>query len=244
MKRREFITLLGGAAVWPLVARAQPSERVRRIGALIGAPESDPESQARVAAFREGLEQRGWSEGRNLRVDYRWAGIDPGRIRGFAAELVATAPEVIFAHSTPVTSGLLQATRNIPIVFASVSDRSRCSRSRSGRGCGRHRTRTGVTRRRGQRRADRQLRHLRRRQPRGHHRGGGAPARARDLPVRLLPSRRRSGRLRHRCQGLVPARGVLRRSCPARREAGQPAGAGAGEVRARRQPEDRPRRIS
>jgi putative tryptophan/tyrosine transport system substrate-binding protein len=75
-----------------------------------------------VAAFREGLEQRGWSEGRNLRVDYRWAGIDPGRIRGFAAELVATAPEVIFAHSTPVTSGLLQATRNIPIVFASVSD--------------------------------------------------------------------------------------------------------------------------
>jgi putative ABC transport system substrate-binding protein len=122
MKRREFITLLGGAAVWPLVARAQPSERVRRIGALIGAPESDPESQARVAAFREGLEQRGWSEGRNLRVDYRWAGIDPGRIRGFAAELVATAPEVIFAHSTPVTSGLLQATRNIPIVFASVSD--------------------------------------------------------------------------------------------------------------------------
>jgi putative ABC transport system substrate-binding protein len=95
---------------------------VRRIGAVIGTAESDPESQARVAALREGLAQCGWTEGRNLRVDYRWAGTDPARIRGFAAELVATAPEVIFAHSTPVTSGLLAATRSIPIVFASVSD--------------------------------------------------------------------------------------------------------------------------
>ncbi len=123
MRRREFITLIGRAvAAWPLTARAQLSERTRRIGALIGTPESDPESQARVAALREGFVQRGWSEGRNLRVDYRWAGTDPSRIRSFAAELVATAPEVIFAHSTPVTSGLLQATRSIPIVFASVSD--------------------------------------------------------------------------------------------------------------------------
>jgi ABC-type uncharacterized transport system substrate-binding protein len=123
MRRREFITLIGRAvAAWPLTARAQPSERMRRIGALIGTPESDPESQARVAALREGLAQRGWNEGRNLRVDYRWAGTDRSRIRSLAAELVATAPEVIFVHSTPVMSGLLQATRSIPIVFASVSD--------------------------------------------------------------------------------------------------------------------------
>jgi putative ABC transport system substrate-binding protein len=123
MKRREFIKLVGGAAaMWPMAARGQQGERVRRIGALIGTPESDPESQARVATLREGLAQRGWSEGRNLRVDYRWAGSDPGRIRSFAAALVTTAPEVIFAHSTPVTSVLLQATRSIPIVFVQVSD--------------------------------------------------------------------------------------------------------------------------
>jgi putative ABC transport system substrate-binding protein len=124
MRRREFITLLGGAAaVWPIAARAQQPERVRRIGALIGgSAENDPESRARVAALREGLAQRGWSEGRNLRIDYRWAGTDPDRIRAFAAELVATGPEAIFANSTPATTGVLQATRSIPIVFASVSD--------------------------------------------------------------------------------------------------------------------------
>jgi putative ABC transport system substrate-binding protein len=123
LRRREFITLLGGAAAaWPLEARAQLGERMRRIGALIGGAETDPESRARVAALREGLEQRGWSEGRNLRIDYRWAGADSDRIRAFAAELVATAPEAIFAHTTPATTRLLEATRNIPIVFASVSD--------------------------------------------------------------------------------------------------------------------------
>jgi putative ABC transport system substrate-binding protein len=95
---------------------------MRRIGALIGGAETDPESRARVAALREGLEQRGWSEGRNLRIDYRWASADSDRIRVFAAELVATAPEAIFAHTTPATTRLLEATRNIPIVFASVSD--------------------------------------------------------------------------------------------------------------------------
>jgi ABC-type uncharacterized transport system substrate-binding protein len=124
MRRRKFISLLGGAAVaWPLAARAQQGERVRRIGALIGGPgENDPESRARVAALREVLAQRGWIEGRNLRMDYRWAGTDPERIRAFAAELVASAPEAIFAHSTPTTMGALQATRSIPIVFAAVSD--------------------------------------------------------------------------------------------------------------------------
>ena len=123
MRRRQFITLLGGAAAaWPLAVRAQQGERMRRIGALIGGAETDPESRARVAALREGLEQRGWSEGRNLRIDYRWASADSDRIRAFAAELVATAPEAIFAHTTPATTRLLEATRNIPIVFASVSD--------------------------------------------------------------------------------------------------------------------------
>ena len=122
VRRRELIALLGGAAAWPVAARAQP-ERVRRIGALIGgAAETDPQSRARMAALWEGFAQRGWSEGRNLRIDYRWAGTDPVSIRTFAAELVSTAPEAIFAHSTPATTGMLQATRSIPIVFASVSD--------------------------------------------------------------------------------------------------------------------------
>ena len=123
MKRREFITLVGGAAAWPLAARAQQPERMRRIGALIGgAAETDPESRGRVAALREGLAQRGWSEGHNIRIDYRWAGTDPDRIRAFAAELVATEPEAIFTNSTPATIGALRATRSIPIVFATVSD--------------------------------------------------------------------------------------------------------------------------
>jgi putative ABC transport system substrate-binding protein len=123
VKRREVITLLGAAAAWPLAARAQQPEHIRRIGALIGGvAETDSESRARVAALREGLAQRGWSEGRNLRIDYYWAGTDPDRIRAFAAELVGTVPEAIFAHSTPATIGVLQATRSIPIVFATVSD--------------------------------------------------------------------------------------------------------------------------
>jgi putative tryptophan/tyrosine transport system substrate-binding protein len=124
MRRREFITLLGAtAATWPLAAPAQQSERVRRIGALIGgAAEADPESRARVAALQEGLAQRGWNESHNLRIDYRWPGTDPDRIRAFAAELVATVPEAIFTNSTPATLGMLQATRSIPIVFATVSD--------------------------------------------------------------------------------------------------------------------------
>jgi putative ABC transport system substrate-binding protein len=121
MRRREFITLLGGGSRMAsggarAAGRARAAHR-----ALIGGAETDPVA-ARVAALREGLEQRGWSEGRNLRIDYRWASADTDRIRAFAAELVATAPEAIFAHTTPATTRLLEATRNIPIVFASVSD--------------------------------------------------------------------------------------------------------------------------
>src|SRR5262249_23998161 len=119
MRRRKFITFLAGAAAWPLAVHGQPTDRVRRIGALIGgAAENDPASQTRVAVLREALAQRGWNEGRNLRIDYRWAGSDPDRIRAFAAELVTAAPEAIFVNSTPATIGMLQATRTIPIVFA------------------------------------------------------------------------------------------------------------------------------
>ncbi|HEV2548010.1 MAG TPA: hypothetical protein VGU20_11775, partial [Stellaceae bacterium] len=96
MKRREFISLVGGAAAWPLAARAQQPERIRRIALLIGSTEeSDPESQARVAAFREGLAALGWSEGRNLRIDYRFAGGDEARIRAYVAALVNSSPDLI-----------------------------------------------------------------------------------------------------------------------------------------------------
>jgi putative ABC transport system substrate-binding protein len=124
MRRRDFIAALGSAAgAWPFAAHAQQGERVRRIGVLVGGiTETDPQSRIRLKALREGLAQAGWSEGRNLRIDYRWPGTDPDRMRILAAELVANVPDAIFAHSTPATIGLLQATRNIPIVFASVSD--------------------------------------------------------------------------------------------------------------------------
>ena len=97
MNRREFITLLGGAAAWPLAARAQQAERMRRIGVLMHLAADDPESQARVAAFLQGLQQLGWTDGRNVRIDYRWAAGDADRIRRYAAELVALAPDVILA---------------------------------------------------------------------------------------------------------------------------------------------------
>jgi putative ABC transport system substrate-binding protein len=122
MRRREFITLLGGGAVaWPLAARAQQSERMPRIGVLVGLAEDDQETKARLAAFREGLEKRGWSEGRNIRIDYRFAPAS-AQMQVLAKELVALQPDVIFAHSTPVTAALQRESRTIPIVFASVTD--------------------------------------------------------------------------------------------------------------------------
>jgi len=121
MKRREFITLLGGAAAWPLGARAQQSERVRRIGVLMYLPADDPEGQARLAALVEALKQLGWSDGRNLSIDTRWANADD--IRRHAAELVALAPDVLVGGTGTATAApLLQATRMIPIVFVTVAD--------------------------------------------------------------------------------------------------------------------------
>jgi putative ABC transport system substrate-binding protein len=123
MRRREFITLLGGAAAtWPLAARAQQTDRVRRIGVLMAYAESDSEAQAWMAAFREGLQKLGWTEGRNISLDVRWATGERVAIERFAKELVATGPELILASTTPATAALLQQTRTIPIVFALVSD--------------------------------------------------------------------------------------------------------------------------
>ena len=121
--RREFITLLGGAvAAWPLAARAQQPERMRRIGVLMMYAESDGQAQGLVAVFREGLRQLGWMEDHNIRLDYRWATSDSETIQRFAKELVALQPDLIFSSSTPTTALLLQQTRTIPIIFANIVD--------------------------------------------------------------------------------------------------------------------------
>jgi putative ABC transport system substrate-binding protein len=122
LKRREFITLVGGAATWPLTARAQQGDRMRRIGVLMGFAESDRDGQAFIAAFREGLQKLGWVEGRNIRIDTRWAAGDTELMQRFAKELVALQPDLILSHLTPTTIALLQQTRTIPIVFALVAD--------------------------------------------------------------------------------------------------------------------------
>jgi putative tryptophan/tyrosine transport system substrate-binding protein len=122
MKRRDFITLLGGAVAWPLAAHAQQPERMRRIGVLIPYAADDPEGQARIAAFLQGLQQLGWTEGRNVRIDYRWSAGDADRARRYAAELVALAPDVILASGTSTVGPLLQATRTVPIVFPVIGD--------------------------------------------------------------------------------------------------------------------------
>ena len=123
MKRRAFITLLGGAAAaWPLAARAQPVDRVQRIGVLSVFGESDPEGQDRLAAFRGGLQALGWTDGRNLRIDYRWIAGDPDRLRGAAAELVGLRPDVLVAYTPPAVAALQRETRSIPIVFIQVSN--------------------------------------------------------------------------------------------------------------------------
>src|SRR5262245_35724817 len=120
-RRRQFITLLGGAAMaWPLAARAQ-TERLRRIGIISSASSDDPEYQVRFTAFLQGLQQLGWTDGRNLRIDARWGTNNADRGR-YAAELVALAPDVVLASTTPSMMALQQSTRTVPVVFANVAD--------------------------------------------------------------------------------------------------------------------------
>jgi putative tryptophan/tyrosine transport system substrate-binding protein len=123
LRRREFITLLGGAAAgWPLSARAQQAERMRRIGVLMMYAESDAQAQALVAVFRAGLRDLGWTEDHKIRLDYRWATSDSESIQRSAKELVALEPDLILSSSTPTTALLLQHTRTIPIIFANIAD--------------------------------------------------------------------------------------------------------------------------
>src|SRR5262245_18582886 len=122
MKRREFIALVGGAAAWPLAARAQQSERMPRIGVLIGYAQGDPETTSRLAAFRQGLERRKWVEGRNVHIDYRFAAASADQYRALAKEMIALKPDVILAHTTPITATLQRESSVLPIVFVNVSD--------------------------------------------------------------------------------------------------------------------------
>jgi ABC-type uncharacterized transport system substrate-binding protein len=123
VQRREFIGFLGGAAAaWPLAARAQQPERVRRIAMLSGFAASDPEAQARVAAFQQGLQELGWTAGRNLHIDFRWSTGDATEMRTSAKELVELKPDLIVGMTTPAVAALVQETKTIPIVFASIVD--------------------------------------------------------------------------------------------------------------------------
>ena len=122
MRRRDFIAGLGSAAAWPLAARAQQSERVRRIGVLVGVDENDPEGKLRYSAFTQALADLGWTDGRNVRMDVRWFGDDINRIRALAQELVSLQPDIVVANGTPETVALQRETRSIPLVFANVSD--------------------------------------------------------------------------------------------------------------------------
>src|SRR5262245_15041270 len=122
IERREFITLLGGAAAWPLAARAQQGERMRRVGVLMNLTADDPESTARVTAFAQGLQELGWTIGRNVQIDTRWAAADADLFRRYVAELVAAAPDVILASTSYAVAPLRQATHTVPIVFVLTVD--------------------------------------------------------------------------------------------------------------------------
>src|SRR5262245_23906447 len=120
--RRELIAALGGAAAWPLAARAQQPDRMRRIGVLMNVAADDPEGQARIAAFHQGLQEWGWTLGRNARIDVRWGAADADSSRRYVTELVALAPEVILVSASAAIGALQQTTSTIPIVFTVVAD--------------------------------------------------------------------------------------------------------------------------
>ena len=122
MKRRDFITLLGGAAAWPLAARAQQRERMRRIGVLLNLGSDDQEGQTRNAAFLQALQELGWTVGRNVRIDYRWGAGNAELYRKHAADLVALAPDIILTNGNSTIGPVLQTTRTVPIVFVNVTD--------------------------------------------------------------------------------------------------------------------------
>jgi putative tryptophan/tyrosine transport system substrate-binding protein len=122
MRRRDFIGVISGAAAWPLAARAQQPERMRRVGVLMNAPESDPSYRSYAAAFAQALQRLGWREGKNLHLDIRWSAGDPERIGAYAAELAGMSPDLILASSSANLTALLRTTRTIPIVFVQVSD--------------------------------------------------------------------------------------------------------------------------
>jgi len=122
IKRREFIAGLGSAAAWPLAARAQQPERVRRVGVLMNVVQQDPSGRAEVMAFWQGLKELGWIEGRNIDIEFRWPGSDIERARTFAKELVGLRPDVLIGRSTPTTAALKQETGTIPIIFVNVTE--------------------------------------------------------------------------------------------------------------------------
>ncbi len=134
MRRREFVTLLGSAvATWPLAARAQQPDGMRRIAVLMDTDDSNADGQTRIAAFRQGLQQLGWTEGRNIRIDLRWGGGNVERTRGFATELVQLSPDVIFAYADAQLAPLSRETHTIPIVFVVHRLQSRTASSRASR---------------------------------------------------------------------------------------------------------------
>ena len=122
LRRRDFIAGLGGAAAWPLAARAQQGNRMRRIGVLMTGDENDPVAKANISAFIQALAGLGWTDGRNVRMDLRWGSLDINRMRARARELVGLQPDIIVTYGTPATVALQRETRTIPIVFAGVTD--------------------------------------------------------------------------------------------------------------------------
>src|SRR5262245_29311119 len=122
LKRREFITVLSGATAWPLAARAQQPQRVQRIGVLMSTSADNPDALAMISAFAQGLQERGWTIGGNMRIEYRWGAGDLDRFRKYAAELVALSPDVILASAGSIVGALQQASRTVPIVFVTTVD--------------------------------------------------------------------------------------------------------------------------